>query len=174
MKEGLPWKPWVAFLDRLMQNESEYCRKQLFNYVEKYGLPLDSSGFVWGYRAVQKNYFDKYTGKTHCYKVGKVIKMDRNKCEKNPKIGCAPSLHVGTADYVSSYGGGDDRYLLVRFSPKDVISCPDDSNWSKLRVCKLKVMREVKREDIFPLGDAYGGKNGKKFKRNKLGQFAKK
>lgn len=171
LHDGLPYRAWICFLNRLMENPSEFCRNQLFDYVEKHGLPLDNEGFIWGYRAVNKDYMDKYS-KTVNYRVGKIVTIDRKKCEQNPEVACGPSLHIGTAEYSSQWGSdNDDRFLLCRFSPKDVISCPRDSEWSKLRVCKLRVMREVKRGDVLPLNDKYMGKI---IKRNKLGQFAKK
>jgi hypothetical protein len=174
-KSNLPYTAWAKFLDKLMQNPSQICRDQLFNYVENWGLPVDSEGFVYAWKAIQKDYFDKYTGKTHKYKVGSIIKMDRDKCEGSELMACGPGLHAGETSYVTQYGSGDDRYVLVRFSPKDAVSCPKDCDWKKLRTCKLKVVREVSQDDVLPLEDRYMGKNGKnRPKRDKSGRFTKK
>lgn len=168
MRDGLPHRSWICFLDKLMENPSEYCRNQLFDYVERYGLPIDENGFVYTYKAVNKNLWDKWTGKTHQYKVGKIVKMPRENCDQDATVGCGRGLHSGETSYVVSYGSGDDRFILVRFSPKDVVACPFDCDWKKLRVCKLRVMREVKKEDVLPLKDKFMGKQ----KRDKNGRFA--
>jgi hypothetical protein len=167
VRDGLPYRSWVCFLDKLMENPSEYCRNQLFSYVELYGLPIDNDGFVYAWKAVNKDLWDKYTGNTHQYKVGKIIKMDRNKCDKDAKVACGKGLHSGETSYVVGYGdNNDDRFVLIRFSPKDVMSCPADSSWRKLRLCKLRVMREVKKEDVLPLKDKFMGKIKKDTKMN--------
>lgn len=172
IRRGEPHKPWVNFLNKLMENPSEHCRNQLFDYVNRYGLPIDDQGFIYGWKVVNSDFWDKHTGRTHCYKVGSVIKKARESCEENPTVGCGAGLHCGEASYVLQYSNSsDDRFILVRFSPKDVISCPEDCSWQKLRLCKLRVMREVKRFDIVPLQDSSMGKKGKLPRRNNLGQF---
>lgn len=178
IKEGLPYRGWVCFLNKLMENPSDYCRDQLFSYVERYGLPIDDDGFIYAWKAVTSDYWDKHTGKTHRYKVGSIIKKDRKECDENPKLDCGKGLHCGAQSYVIDFGRNDgDKFVLVRFSPKDVISCPEDCSWQKLRLCRLRVMREVKKEEVLPLGDTYMGKNGKNvknlLKRDSSGRFVK-
>ena len=159
MRTEQPYRGWVCFLDKLMENPNDRCRDQLFSYVENYGLPIDNDGFVYAWKAIRNDYWDKWTGKTHCYKVGSIASMKRENCDLDATVACGRGLHSGNFEYVKGYGSGDDRYVLIRFSPKDVVSCPSDCSWKKLRCCKLRVMKEVKREDMYPLDDKYMGKN---------------
>lgn len=157
MQNNLPYKPYVKFMDRLMDNPSEYCRNQLFNYVERYGFCLDSNGMLYGYKTINSKFRDKYTD-TISYSPGRTVTMNRDNCEQNEQISCGPSLHLGMSEYVLNYGSDKgDKFVLVKFSPKDVISCPVDNQYQKLRVCKLTVVRQVERKDLLPLKDQYLG-----------------
>lgn len=178
VRDGLPYRGWVCFLNKLMENPSEHCRQQLFNYVNKHGIALCEDGFLYAYKAVKKDYFDWHTGKTHKYSIGKIVKMDRDKCETADNVGCGTGLHIADAKYLDKYYQKfeETKYLLCRFSPKDVMSVPTDENWEKIRVCKLRVMRELRRQDIVPLGDRHMGKNGRNIKsaqRDLKGRFCK-
>ena len=165
MADGTPYKPYVKLLNNLMQNPSALCREQLFNYIEKYGLAIDSNGWVYGYKAVDKNLVSKYDGKTK-YAIGQATKVDRNKCATSETDACGYGLHLGETSYVLDYGRGDDRYLLLKFNPKDGISCPMDCSYKKLRVCSLVPIREVTRDQVaIPLADQYLGELKKKRKK---------
>jgi hypothetical protein len=156
-RNNLPYKPYIKFLNNLMQNPSEYCREQLFSYVERYGLPIDSNGMTYAWKSVNSKMRDKYTNKIS-YAPGKTVEMKRENCNQNPQLGCEAGLHTGASSYVLEYGSDStDRFVLIKFNPKDVISCPTDCQWQKLRVCRLKVVREVKRTELKPLADKYMG-----------------
>ncbi len=164
MRTGTPVKPWIKFLNNLMENPSDYCRDQLFSYVEHYGLPIDSNGFVYAWKAVTNKFLDKHTEKIS-YSPGREVKMKREDCEQNPTVACGSGLHSGATDYVLNFGSGDDRFVLIKFNPRDAVSCPADSDWKKIRACKVRVVREVKREEIQPMGDNYIGAVKKKKKK---------
>ncbi len=147
MNLGLPHRPLLKFLDKLMQNPNDYCRDQLYKYIEKYGLAIDEDGMVISWKAVRSDFFDKYSGTVN-WRPGKTHKMKLEDCEQNHLVGCAKSYHTGAASYVLSYGSGDDRFVMTKFNPKHVVSCPADCDWQKLRVCQLTSVKEVKREDL--------------------------
>lgn len=159
IKEGFPFEPLVNFLDKLMENPNENSRNQLYNYLEKYKLPLTDSGNFLAAKTVRKDTFlDKYTG-TIEHSVGNVIKMDRKLCDENENNGCAQSLHCGNYSYVISYGSPDDEAILVEVNPKDVVACPKDCDWQKLRVCEYKVVKHIgKVKDLNEFGCNYAPK----------------
>lgn len=152
-RNNLPTRPWIKFLNNLMQNPSEHCRNNFFSYVESHGLPIDSNGMVYAWKAVNNKLRDKWTNKIS-FSPGKSPELKRDNCEANVNVECGQSLHCGNAGYVRQYGNlNEDRFLLVKFNPKDALNC----DYEKLRVCKMKVVREVKRGEVKPLIDSYMG-----------------
>jgi translation initiation factor 1 (eIF-1/SUI1) len=140
IREQLPFEPLVNFLNNLMENPSERSRNQLYTYMEKYKLPVTPEGDFLAVKAVEKDTFlDKYT-RTIRNKVGDNPKMDRKDCVEDENIGCGASFHCGNYNYVSTYGQSDDEAVLVQVNPKDVVSCPKDCSYQKLRVCEYKVI----------------------------------
>lgn len=184
IRDGLPYRGLMKFMDKLMQNPEPYCRDQLYSYIERYGLAIDDDGFVYAWKAVDSDLKDKYTHKLD-YSPGKVVRMDRDKCDKNPEVGCGQSLHLGNSSYVLTYGDKEgDRFILCKFNPKDVVSCPTDCEWQKLRVTKIHSLKEVTKDSLQPLSTAVVSKKERKThhkvdtklnytvqRRNKLGQF---
>ncbi len=139
-RENYPFEPLARFLDKLMENPSEHSRAQLYNYIELYKLPITEDGSFLAVKSVRENLTDHHTG-TIDNSPGKVIEMDRAKCNENPNVACAPSYHAGAVDYVKSFGSG--RTLLVKINPRDVVSCPTDHSYMKLRFCRYEVLSEV-------------------------------
>ncbi len=162
-KNGFPYEPLCRFLDKLMLNPSKWSTEQLYNYLERYKLPITDEGNFLGYKAVTSDFKDKYS-RTVDNNVGANPKMPRNQCVDDHNIGCAQSFHLGNIDYVSSFGGGDDNVILVEVNPKDVVSCPIDCEYQKLRVCEYKVISLVgKVSDMKPFESEYvGNKDGDK------------
>jgi hypothetical protein len=159
MNEGHDHRPLVNFLKKLMANPSPYCRQQLYDYCENYKLPITPKGNFYAFKAVDKDLKDKYTGKIS-YRIGRTVFKTRATCNTDAQVGCAESLHCGNFDYVQQYGNGDtDRFILVEVSPRDVMACPIDCNWKKLRVCRMKVLKEIKREQVKEFKSEYALNN---------------
>ncbi len=168
-KNGFPYEPLCRFLDKLMSNPSKWSTEQLYNYLERYKLPITDEGNFLGYKAVTSDFKDKYT-KTIDNSVGANPKMPRNQCEENHTIGCASSFHLGNIDYVKSFGSGDDNVILVEVNPKDVVSCPIECEYQKLRVCEYKVISHVgKVGDMKPFESEYAGDNDDKENEDEFG-----
>jgi len=161
-KNGFPYEPLCRFLDKLMLNPSKWSTEQLYNYLERYKLPITDEGNFLGYKAVTNEFKDKYT-QTIDNNVGANPKMPRNQCEENHTIGCAQSFHLGNIDYVKSFGYGVDNVILVEVNPKDVVSCPIECEYQKLRVCEYKVISVIgKVGDMKPFESEYAGSNDDK------------
>ena len=146
MKEGLPVKPLVNFLEKLMQNPSYSARQELFDFLEHKHLPVTEDGDFLAYQAVNSTYIDKYTGK-FSNAIGAYVEMVRWNVVDDRGHGCASGLHAGTLEYVQSYGSfhdgdGADKCIIVKINPTDVVSVPTDSNCQKLRTCKYLVLRD--------------------------------
>jgi hypothetical protein len=160
IREGFPFEPLVRFMDKLMDNPSERSREQLHNYLLRYFLPIGDSGCFYAVKAVQKDTFLDLYSKTICNKPGANPKMDRSDCNQDDEVGCAKSFHAGNYEYVKSYGSPEDEVVLVEIEPQNVVACPKDCSYQKLRVCEYKVVGHIgKVKDLEGFNSNYAPKN---------------
>ena len=152
MKKGLPFQPLVNFLNNLMNNPSMQSQKELYDFLEHEHLPITEDGHFLAYKAVREDYMDKYKGVFDNH-VGNVCEMRRAKVDDNRKMGCSNGLHAGALNYVASYGSveSNDRIVIVKINPEDVVSVPSDCNCEKLRTCRYEVVGEYQGELLKPL-----------------------
>lgn len=143
--QGLPFDGMVKFIERLYENSSFRARTELFAFVERNGLTIDSEGFLVAYKAVTKDYMDKHSG-TIYNAPGQVVSMDRAKVDDNCNTHCSYGLHVGSLAYIYSFGSGDDRIVIVRVDPADVVSVPTDCECRKIRCCRYEVLGDYQGE----------------------------
>lgn len=152
MKKGLPFQPLVNFLNNLMNNPSMQSQKELYDFLEHEHLPITEDGYFLAYKAVRSDYMDKYKGVFDNH-VGNVCEMRRAKVDDNRRMGCSNGLHAGALNYVASYGSveSNDRIVIVKINPEDVVSVPSDCNCEKLRTCRYEVVGEYQGELLKPL-----------------------
>jgi len=141
MSKGLPFQPLVKFLENLMENPSMQSQQELYDFLEHENLPITEDGCFLAYKAVSKDFKDKWKG-TFDNKVGQVCEMRRAKVDDNRGRGCSAGLHAGALNYVANYGSVDagDNIVIVKINPEDVVSVPSDCNCEKLRTCKYEVV----------------------------------
>jgi len=141
MSKGLPFEPLVKFLENLMENPSMQSQQELYDFLEHENLPITEDGCFLAYKAVSKDFKDKWKG-TFDNSVGQVCTMRRAKVDDNRKAGCSAGLHAGALNYVAEYGNVDagDNIVIVKINPEDVVSVPSDCNCEKLRTCKYEVV----------------------------------
>lgn len=77
--------------------------------------------------------------------LGVPVVMPRDMCDPNIRIDCSYGLHVGSFNYVSSFGQGMDAILAILVSPKDVVALPEYDH-SKIRVCKYMPYAIIERD----------------------------
>ena len=152
MSKGLPFEPLVNFLNNVMQNPSMQSQQELYDFLEHENLPITEDGCFLAYKAVSKDFKDKWRG-VFDNKVGSVCEMPRAKVDDNRSVGCSQGLHAGALNYVANYGSVDnnDRIVIVKIDPADVVSVPSDCNCEKLRTCKYEVVGEYQGELPKPL-----------------------
>ena len=141
MSKGLPFEPLVKFLENLMENPSMQSQQELYDFLEHENLPVTEDGCFLAYKAVSKDFKDKWKG-TFNNSVGQVCEMRRAKVDDNRSQGCSAGLHAGALNYVANYGSVDagDNIVIVKINPEDVVSVPSDCNCEKLRTCKYEVV----------------------------------
>lgn len=83
-------------------------------------------------QASQTVYTDKHTGKMNI-KLGQPVKMERTKCDADPKIDCSYGLHVGATKYVERFADNGNAVLVCLVNPANVVAVPEYDH-SKMRV----------------------------------------
>jgi hypothetical protein len=138
VKDGFDCEPLLKFVENLNKNPSADSVEQLFEFLKYKNLPITEDGCFLGYKAVTKEYKDKYSGK-FCNKIGRIVKMPREKVVHDPNNECNAGLHVGTIEYVDGFANDEDIKLIVKVNPKNVVSVPNH-DCRKLRCCEYKVV----------------------------------
>ena len=146
VKEQIDATPLLNFLEKLMSNPSKNCVDQLYQFLEHKNLPIDPDGDFYAYKAVRSNWMDKHTG-TIRNKIGDIVEIKRNKVDDNPRNDCSYGLHVGSIEYVRSFGSADDKYLIVKVNPADAVAVPSYDT-KKMRCCRYEVVEEF--IDVLP------------------------
>ena len=154
MREGLPYKPLVRFVEKLMANPSRRAVNELYAFLEHKQMPLTPDGNFLAYKGVRDDFSDWHSGKFG-NKVGDVNEMPRNQVCDDANRGCSSGFHAGSLDYARSYGNGG-HLMVVEIDPSDVVSVPNDSDFQKLRMSKYKVVSLFEKKLEEPMCDEYG------------------
>lgn len=112
-------------------NPDEECRKNLFWFLEKWGLKISRCGFFVAYRNANflgcdydgtEVYTDAHSGTTRI-KIGQVVTIPRKACDSDSKVSCSRGLHAGGAGWLKrGYFGNQGLVALV--NPADVVAVP--------------------------------------------------
>jgi hypothetical protein len=155
--------PMLNFLVNLMDNPSEGSIDQLYTFLEHENLPITEDGCFLAYKAINRDYTDKYTG-TISNKVGEKVKMPYEEVTADPTKHCSSGLHCGSIEYVRCYGNfktdennehTGDRLVTVKVNPNAVVSVPEDSDRQKVRVYRYVVHEEIENPyDLVPKYEA--------------------
>lgn len=150
MREGLPHKPILCFLDKLLGNPSRRAVQELYSFLEHKQMPLTPDGNFLAYKSIRSDWLDHHTGK-FSNKIGSTLEMARNSVCDDASVGCSYGFHAGSLEYASHFGGAGSKMVIVEINPSDVVSVPTDSNCQKLRTTKYKVVGEYVR----PLNESF-------------------
>jgi len=141
MNQGFEVEPMLNFLVNLRDNPSKAAQDELMLFMEINGMPITTDGHFLAYKSVRDNYMDHHTGK-HSNHIGAVLSMPRLDVCDNRAITCASGYHGASLSYASSFGGSG-HLMVIKISPKDVVSIPNDYKNQKLRCCRYAVIDEV-------------------------------
>jgi hypothetical protein len=153
---GLPIDPWLKFMSNVYDNPAEYARAELYDWVERSGLPITSDGCFLAYKRVadrltdqslegdEPRYVDLYS-RTFDNSPGQVVQMDRKDVDAVRAHHCSTGLHFCSERYLNGYGanGNGQATLIVKVNPADVVSIPDDYNFSKGRTWRYEVIQVI-------------------------------
>lgn len=143
---GLDFEPLIKFMKNQLLNPNGQNIEDLYDFIEHGNMPITSDGCFLAYKVVNSNYKDKYT-KSFDNSVGSICEMKRDYVDSNRNQACSTGLHVCTFDYIDEYKDFDDKVMIVKVNPKDVVSVPYDYNFAKMRCCRYEVIDEYKNFD---------------------------
>ena len=138
-------------------NPDERCRKNLFWFLQKYGMTISRCGFFVGYRNVDKteeeNVFTDHHSHTFKIRIGEMVTMDRNKCDTVQENTCSTGLHIGGRGWLKENYYGDTG-LACLINPADVVAVPPYDNYGKLRTCAylpMDIIHYDETSNVIPL-----------------------
>lgn len=147
--------PLVCFMEKLATNPDQHSREQLFGWLVKHNFAITPDGDFIAYKGVDENGLSGISGSAIVNgvmvygripnKPDTIIEMPRSGVQHDPGRGCAPGLHVANWRYASTWSG--TRKLRIKVNPRDVVSVPTECNQEKMRVCRYRVLDQVKAED---------------------------
>ena len=138
-------------------NPDERCRKNLFWFLQKYGMTISRCGFFVGYRNVDKteeeNVFTDHHSHTFKIRIGEMVTMDRDKCDTIQENICSTGLHIGGRGWLKENYFGDTG-LACLINPADVVAVPPYDDYGKLRTCAYLPMDTIHYDEtsnVIPL-----------------------
>lgn len=138
-------------------NPDDRCRKNLFWFLQRYGMTISKCGFFVGYRNVDKTEEDNVFTDHHSHKfrikVGEMVTMDRSKCDTVQENTCSTGLHIGGKGWLKRNYYGDTG-LACLVNPADVVAVPPLDNYGKLRTCAylpMEIIHYDENDDVVPL-----------------------
>ena len=139
MRQGLPFKPLVRFLGKLMANPSRRAVNELYAFLEHKSMPITPDGNFVAYKGVTEDFKDFHTRKFD-NSVGQTLSMVRNSVCDDANIGCSYGFHAGSYEYAKGYASSGGHLMRVEIDPTDVVSVPLECDCQKLRTAKYKVI----------------------------------
>ena len=154
LQDEFPIEPLVNFMENLMTNPSKRAVDELYGFLEKNSLPITPDGHFLAYKKVRNDYLDIHSG-TMDNSPGKIVEMERNEVDDNKDRTCSSGLHFCSQEYLPSFGNStDNRVVIVKINPRDVVSIPSDYNNAKGRACRYEVVGEI-GNDTDKVNDAF-------------------
>lgn len=144
---GLDVSPWKKFVERVFANPLESAREELALFLENADLPITPDGCFIAYKRVTNDYKDLHS-RSFDNSVGQTVSMPRQNVDTDRSRTCSRGLHFCAQGYLKSFGSyGDNRIVMVKVDPADVVSIPNDYNNMKGRTWKYEVVDEIHLDD---------------------------
>lgn len=147
LSQGFDVTPLANFMNRVMQNPTDTAKDEIFLWLESGNNPFTPDGCFLAFKAVRPDYKDKYTG-TMDNSVGKVVQMRREDCDPDRNNECSRGLHFCSQGYLRSFAFSDDKIMVVKVDPADVVAIPRDYNHQKGRAWRYEVVGEIPSQEV--------------------------
>lgn len=141
-QKDLPFKPLVAFFEKVMKNPSNRSVEYLYKFLEHKKIPILDNGNFLAYKSVRPNYTDWHTGDVDNSIGNQVAPMPRNMVDDDPANGCSRGYHAGSLEYATTFHAGQGHVVIVEIDPENCVMVPHDCGYQKLRCTTYKVVAE--------------------------------
>jgi hypothetical protein len=142
---GLPLDPWIKLMANIYANPADYAQDEFYMWLEKSTLPITEDGHFLAYKKVRANFTDIHSGKFD-NSPGEVVVMPggRLAVDNDRNRTCSVGLHFCSKSYLPHFGhSAENKVVLVKVNPADVVSIPSDYGNAKGRAWKYEVISEV-------------------------------
>ena len=139
---GLPCRPLINFLDKLIKNPSFRVVEHLYEFLEFGKVPLTQEGNFVAYKAIRADWHDIHSGRFD-NSIGASPRVPRNAVDEDPDRTCSNGLHVCSFGYLPHFSHSNGHVVAVEVSPEDVVAIPRDYNNTKMRCAGYTVIAEV-------------------------------
>lgn len=147
LTEGFDMTAYMLFLDNSMENPSKRSVDEMYSFMERNNMGITSDGYILGYKKVNEDFTDIYTGKID-NSPGSVVEMRRNIVDDNSYQTCSTGLHFCSMSYLPHYGTArGNKIVIVKVNPRDIVSVPQDYDHAKVRCCRYEVVSEYTGPD---------------------------
>jgi hypothetical protein len=153
LAEGFDIMPMVRFLENLYQNPADFARDELYLWLETSNLPITEDGHFLAYKNVNGDFTSIHDGRTK-NDPGTVVSMPRQDVDPVRDRTCSRGLHFCSKSYLPHFSSGrNNKVILLKINPADVVSIPSDYNNAKGRAWKylvLSVVGEDPQSKVWP------------------------
>ena len=144
LSEGFDMTAYINFLDNCMENPSMRAVNEFYSFLERNA----DDGHALGYKRVRKDFKDIMSGKFD-NSPGSLVEMPRNEVDDNSAVTCSAGLHFCSISYLPQYrSSNDNRVVIVKVNPRDIVSIPIDYDHQKVRCCRYEVVSEYTGSDL--------------------------
>jgi hypothetical protein len=136
--------PLENFVANLAKNPDRKVHDQLYGFISACGLTLTEDGHFLAYKKVRDDFLDIYSGTVDNSPGTSLKPMPRWACDSNPNNTCSSGYHFAAWGYLQHYGAShNNRIVIVKVDPAEVVAIPVDYNNMKGRACTYKVLKEI-------------------------------
>lgn len=155
LDQGHDVRPLAKFLDKVMDNPNPEIAAELYQWISSsQHFSIAPDGDFLAYKKIASDYSSIHPAPdgTKMYNsLGTTVAMPREHVDADRTRTCSTGLHFCSFDYLEHYGwGGEDRVVIVKVNPMDVVSIPDDYDYTKGRACRYEIWAEVPRDELSP------------------------
>ncbi|TPL42560.1 MULTISPECIES: hypothetical protein [unclassified Mesorhizobium] len=143
VRRGQPATPWINFFKRLQLNPDPNVRDELFDWLERGGMPITPDGYFLAYKKVDDDYTSFYDHST-INAVGTTIFLTEYDHDK-ARV-CSAGLHFCSWDYLPQYHGNTGRVVVLKINPADVVGF-QSSYTGKGRACRYMIVDEIPEDE---------------------------
>lgn len=143
LSEGFDIMPMIRFLENLYMNPADFAREELYLWLEGSSLPITEDGCFLAYKNVNGDFTSIHDGCTD-NTPGTIVKMPRQSVDPVRDRTCSRGLHFCSKSYLPNFSSGrNNKVILLKINPADVVSIPSDYNNAKGRAWRYEVLSVV-------------------------------